>query len=208
MIVNDFVNLAQVNSQRTICDVTSAARTENSSSFAEILAEKTPKCPYDHLAKDGLIQYNGVTLVCDYKTNSICLGDMSNPKDVLTISLPSGGSLKVNVRNFGDISKLAGMFSPQDLNAIMRAIYQYNHCVSTVNEMEEEEINTVESAADTSNTEETGTADMEEYVRKEDNSAYSRMGLEAFGIDTSKPFEINGKTFHFDSDGKIRLGDK
>ena len=44
--------------------------------------------------------------------------------------------------------------------------------------------------------------------RTQDNSAYSRMGLEAFGIDTSKPFEINGKTFHFDSDGKIRLGDK
>ena len=85
---------------------------EKSSSFPQISAEKPKTCPYDYLAKDGLIEYNGVTFVCDYKTNSICLGDMSNEKNVLNISLPSGGNLKVNVNNFGDLAKAAGMFSP------------------------------------------------------------------------------------------------
>lgn len=122
--------------------------TDRSSSFSKILGEKQQKCPYSHLAKDGLIEYNGVTFVCDYKTNSICLGDMSNPKNVLNISLPSGGNLKVNVDNFGDLSKAAGMFSPADLNAIMRAIAQYNHCTKKLNELDEEEIKTVENVTD------------------------------------------------------------
>ena len=118
------------------------------SSFSEILKGEQKKCPYSHLAKDGLIDYNGVIFACDYKTNSICLGDMSNPKNVLNISLPSGGNLKVNVNNFGDLSKAAGMFSPADLNAIMRAIAQYNHCTKKLNELDEEEIETVENVTD------------------------------------------------------------
>lgn len=125
-----------------------AESSEKSSAFSKILGEKQQKCPYSHLAKDGIIEYNGVTFVCDYKTNSICLGDMSNPKNVLNISLPSGGNLKVNVDNFGDLSKAAGMFSPADLNAIMRAIAQYNHCTKKLNELDEEEIETVVNVTD------------------------------------------------------------
>ena len=34
----------------------------------------------------------------------------------------------MNVDNIGDISKAAGMFTPEDLEAIMRAIHEYNHC--------------------------------------------------------------------------------
>ncbi len=44
------------------------------------------------------------------------------------------------------------------------------------------------------------------YSKNQDNSAYVKIGLQAFGIDTSRPFTINEKTFHFDSDGQIRLG--
>ncbi len=44
------------------------------------------------------------------------------------------------------------------------------------------------------------------YSKNQDNSAYAKIGLQAFGIDTSRPFAINEKTFHFDSDGQIRLG--
>uniref|UniRef100_UPI004057110C hypothetical protein n=1 Tax=Acetatifactor sp. TaxID=1872090 RepID=UPI004057110C len=44
------------------------------------------------------------------------------------------------------------------------------------------------------------------YSKKQDNSAYAKIGLEAFGIDTSRPFTINGRTFHFDGDEQIRLG--
>ena len=29
------------------------------------------KCPYSCLAKDGVIEYNGVTFACDYKHNCI-----------------------------------------------------------------------------------------------------------------------------------------
>ena len=64
---------------------------------------------------------------------------MNDPNEVLRISLPSGGSLRVNVNNFGDISKAAGMFSPEDLNAILRAISQYNHCTKKLYEIEQEE---------------------------------------------------------------------
>ena len=113
-------------------------------SFAAILSGEQQKCPYSLLAKDGMIEYNGVFLTCDYKRNALCLGDMSDPKKVLRINLPSGGSLNVNVDNFGDISKLAGMFSPEDLNAILRAIHEYNHCTSKLNEIEEEEAETAE----------------------------------------------------------------
>ena len=110
--------------------------------------------------------------VCDYKRNSICLGDMSNPKNVLNISLPSGGNLKVNVDNFGDLSKAAGMFSPADLNAIMRAIAQYNHCTKKLNELDEEEIETVENVTDKADdqSEVQSEVDVDKSVEDEKNS--------------------------------------
>lgn len=46
------------------------------------------------------------------------------------------------------------------------------------------------------------------YSKNQDNSAYAKMGLQAFGIDTSRPFTINGRTFHFDGNEQIRLGKK
>ena len=48
-----------------------AESSEKSSAFSKILGEKQQKCPYSHLAKDGLIEYNGVIFVCDYKRNMI-----------------------------------------------------------------------------------------------------------------------------------------
>ena len=52
----------------------SAAGKETTSSISEtesfgqkLQAETEKKCPYSFLAKDGVIQYNGVTFVCDYK---------------------------------------------------------------------------------------------------------------------------------------------
>lgn len=55
-----------------------------------------PKVPYGYLAKDGVITYNGVAFICDEKTNSICLGDVSDPKKTINIPLSGGGHLKVN----------------------------------------------------------------------------------------------------------------
>ena len=37
------------------------------------------------------------------------------------------------------------MFSPADLNAIMRAVSEYNHCTKKLNELEEEKIETAEA---------------------------------------------------------------
>ncbi len=98
-----------------------------------------PKVPYEHLAVDGVITYNGVCFICDEETNSICLGDMTDKKNVLTVTLSGGGHLKVNRNNLGDLSKAAGMFSPKDLNLIMRAIALDTKLQSVKKEIEDTE---------------------------------------------------------------------
>lgn len=84
------------------------------------------KVPYEHLAKDGMIEYNGVIFVCDEETNSICLGDVSDKENTLVIPLKDGGCLKVNRDNLDELQKAIGMFSPEDINRILRAIAQDN----------------------------------------------------------------------------------
>ena len=103
------------------------------------ISYKNADVPYGELAQDGIIQYNGVIFVCDEKTNSICLGDMSDKSKVLNIPLSGGGCLKVNRANIGDLSACAGMFSPEDLNLIMRAIAQDTKAQETLLEKEDME---------------------------------------------------------------------
>lgn len=103
------------------------------------ISYKNADVPYGELAQDGVIQYNGVIFVCDEKTNSICLGDMSDKSKVLNIPLSGGGCLKVNRANIGDLSACAGMFSPEDLNLIMRAIAQDTKAQETLLEKEDME---------------------------------------------------------------------
>lgn len=109
---------------------------------------QVPKVPYGHLAKDGVIEYNGVVFVCDEKTNSICLGDMTDKSQVITVTLSGGGHLKVNRKNIGDLAKAVGMFSPEDLNLIMRAIAQDTKIQSVKKEIDDMEnsIGSAESA--------------------------------------------------------------
>lgn len=78
--------------------------------------------PYSYMAKDGIIDYKGVIFVCDTEHKSLCLGNMSDPKKCLNIPLSGGGSLVVNRDNLGDLAKAIGMFSPEDVNLILRAI--------------------------------------------------------------------------------------
>lgn len=78
--------------------------------------------PYSYLAKDGVIDYKGVIFVCDKEHRALRLGDTSNPKNCIHIGLSRGGSLIVNRDNIGDLSKAIGMFSPEDVNLILRAI--------------------------------------------------------------------------------------
>ena len=148
MVISGISSMQSIYPAKTKAQAQKAEGFTRGASFTAILNGEQQKCPYKHLAKDGLIEYNGVVFECDYNTNSICLGDMTDPKKVLNISLPSGGSLRVNVESIGGLSKAAGMFSPADLNAIMRAISQYNHFTSKLNEAEEEEIETVENLAE------------------------------------------------------------
>lgn len=96
------------------------------------------KAPYGHLAKDGVIAYNGVTFVCDYKHNALCLGDVSNPKNVIYVALADGGTLQVNRDNVDDLSKAIGMFSSEDVNRILRAISLDAQCQRKLVEIDEE----------------------------------------------------------------------
>lgn len=80
--------------------------------------------PYNYLAKDGIIEYNGVVFVCDEKHKALHLGDTSDPKKCLTIPLSGGGALIVNRDNLGDLARAIGMFSPEDVKLILQAIAQ------------------------------------------------------------------------------------
>ena len=120
------------------------------------------KVPYGHLARDGVITYNGVTFICDERTNSICLGDMTDKKKVLNIPLSGGGHLKVNRDNLGDLAKAIGMFSPEDVNRILRAIHQDTKIQSMEQELEDMEnsVGEVEEETQASKVEEQTQADI------------------------------------------------
>ena len=104
-------------------------------------ANRSDKVPYGYLAKDGVINYNGVTFVCDDKKNAICLGDMSNPKEVISVPLSGGGSLMVNRNSIHGLSKAISMFSPEDINRILRAIAQDTKCQQELKKIDDIEGN-------------------------------------------------------------------
>ncbi|MCX4318901.1 hypothetical protein AALB52_05665 [Lachnospiraceae bacterium 38-14] len=107
-------------------EVTEVSAPQRGSSFADMLQGKK-KAPYSFLADEsGVINYKGVIFHCDDKKQQITLGDMSDEKNVITIPLSKGGCLKVNRDNIGDLAKAIGMFSPEDVNLILRAIAQDN----------------------------------------------------------------------------------
>lgn len=80
------------------------------------------KAPYSHLAKNGIIEYEGVVFVCDTQRNRLCLGNVDNLKECICVGLSEGGSLVVNRANLDDLARAINMFSPEDINRILRAI--------------------------------------------------------------------------------------
>ena len=86
--------------------------------------EGKDKVPYGEMAENGVIEYEGVVFVCDYDHNRLTLGDTSNEKNCINIPLSGGGSLLVNRNNIDALSKAIGMFSPEDVNRILRALAQ------------------------------------------------------------------------------------
>lgn len=87
------------------------------------LMDKGNRAPYSLMAdENGIVKYKGVEFRCDYENNRLCLGDVSNPKNCITVSLEKGGCLVFNRNNTDDLVRAIGMFSPEDVNRIMRAI--------------------------------------------------------------------------------------
>lgn len=110
------------------------------SNVKEVLVARTGgslDVPYGYLAKNGVIEYNGVIFVCDEVHNAICLGDMTDESEVLSIPLTEGGCLKVNRDNISDLAKAISMFSPEDIRRIMEAIATDAKCQQMQQEMDE-----------------------------------------------------------------------
>lgn len=96
-----------------------------------------PDVPYGILAKDGIIDYNGVIFVCDPKTNSINLGDCSVRSNCISVQLECGGFLNINRENIGQLAGCMDMFSAEDQERILRAIHQDQHLVRKNHEIDE-----------------------------------------------------------------------
>ncbi len=85
------------------------------------LIRREMSAPYASYAdKNGNITYNGVTFTTSGKW--LCLGDMSNKKDVISIPFGGGKGLKVNRNNITELGRAIGMFSPEEQNKILRAL--------------------------------------------------------------------------------------
>ncbi len=85
--------------------------------------KKGDRAPYSHLAdENGIIEYNGVIFTTNDEKKWLCLGDMSNMDNVIRIPLSEGGCLMVNRDCIGALGRAIGMFSPEDINLILRAL--------------------------------------------------------------------------------------
>lgn len=81
------------------------------------------RAPYSAMANEnGIIEYKGVIFQCDYENNRLCLGNVSDTRDCITVELKGGGILIFNRANIDDLVRAIDMFSPADITRIMRAI--------------------------------------------------------------------------------------
>lgn len=95
------------------------------------------KFPYEHLAKDGIINYKGVVFVCDENKNALLLGDCSNPKNCISVNLENGGRLIVNRENLNELADAISMFSPEDIRRILCAIADDKKIQATQKEIDD-----------------------------------------------------------------------
>lgn len=79
--------------------------------------------PYCQLKNEnGVVEYNGVVFTLDYQRKWLCLGDVTNLEDVIRVPLSEGGCLMVNRDSVDELGRAIGMFSPEDINRILRAL--------------------------------------------------------------------------------------
>ncbi len=113
---------------------------ERQRNLKEIMAERAGSSldvPYGYLAKNGIIEYEGVIFTCDAEKHAICLGDMTDKDNVISIPLSEGGCLKVNRDNLSELSTVISMFSPEDIKRIMQAIATDAKCQQMQQELDE-----------------------------------------------------------------------
>ena len=101
---------------------------------------KNNKNEYFALGDGVNIIYNGVCFNCNLQDNSITLGDMSDPSEVIIIPLAKGGTLRVNRKNIGELGKAIGMFSPEDIRRILVALQQDAKVRQMQQEIEQDKI--------------------------------------------------------------------
>lgn len=169
--------------------------------------EGKDKVPYGEMAEDGVIEYNGVTFVCDYEHNRLTLGDTTNKEDCINIPLSGGGSLLVNRDNIDDLSRAIGMFSPEDVKRILEALARDNKIQQMKKELDDmengDDVDNSEEASDTADTEKaagtdpSGTAGEPE---KEDLSLMEQI--------KEKMQEIYDKLQNGDTDTKFQIGNQ
>ncbi|RKI41409.1 hypothetical protein D7V86_07240 [bacterium D16-51] len=100
--------------------------------------------PYSQYMEDGVILYNGVVFTCNPVEHSICLGDMSDYRQVVTIPLAGGGLLKVNRNEIGSLARAMGMFCAEDVGNILRVLSEDRQVRANQHAIEEEENRTME----------------------------------------------------------------
>ena len=169
--------------------------------------EGKDKVPYGEMAEDGVIEYNGVTFVCDYQHNRLTLGDTTNKEDCINISLSGGGSLLVNRDNIDALSRAIGMFSPEDVKRILEALARDNKIQQMKKELDDmengDDVDNSEEASETADTDKaegtdpSGTAGEPE---KEDLSLMAQI--------KEKMQEIYDKLQNGDTDTKLQIGNQ
>ena len=97
--------------------------------------------PYDYLAEDGEINYNGVIFQLDTKQNQLLLGDTSDKSKCLNIQLSGGGYLVVNKDNLGQLSDAISMFNAKDRFLIGGKAYTQKEWNQTIDRFDEAEEN-------------------------------------------------------------------
>ena len=169
--------------------------------------EGKDKVPYGEMAEDGVIEYNGVVFVCDYDHNRLTLGDTSNEKDCINIPLPGGGSLLVNRNNIDALSKAIGMFSPEDVNRILRALAQDKK----IQEMKKE-LDDMENGDDVDSNEETSeTTDADKVAGKDLSGTAGESEKEDLSLREQireKMQEIYDKLQNGDTETKFQIGNQ
>ena len=169
--------------------------------------EGKDKVPYGEMAEDGVIEYNGVVFVCDYDHNRLTLGDTSNEKDCINIPLSGGGSLLVNRNNIDALSKAIGMFSPEDVNRILRALAQDKK----IREMKKE-LDDMENGDDVDSNEETSeTTDADKVAGKDLSGTTGESEKEDLSLREQireKMQEIYDKLQNGDTETKFQIGNQ